>query len=445
MYFFDLEDYRTSRIIGKNNVKLFGDWEDEAGTARETRNAYIKAFHQWYLSSTTCFNEEKMAEVNSLYSLIRVDTPPYYGPKTLELFDKFQVFINMMNGINDAPNYTAETTTSYGTVIWSGHCFDYLVYQDYVNTYNEFNDILTEIRWLVEGNDYGRNPKYMEESSKICYGCEYIDLDEKLTTELSQINNVDEFRKAAISELIDVKNRKTLSAYPTLNLLYDRYLGNCGDCETNKFTYKTMDGFINVVGKHWIDLAEQFVPSTTIWGATDVVRNSIFHQQKHRYRKTNLVFSETNNVETNNCNIKGFHLETIDYGNTECVIYDVTFQEMPKTLAISATSIDYQSNVDFEGLLVSNPSNPIQYNLVVGDTHTTFGKLTEDDLNTISANNENSNKETVNNPFAINKKYAYRISSGPAFCNPTFLGSIKITESDWVRARAHWDYFYNRS
>lgn len=444
MYFYDLEDYYTSRIIGDYNTKYVSDWEDIAGTARETRNAYLKAFNEWYLTSTYCFNEDKLNESKPYYELLRTETYPYQGPLVIEFMDKFDIFISMMQGINNPPSYTAETiTTTYGTVLWSGSCFDNSVYTDYVNAYNELNDVMIELRWLVEGNDYGRNPKYMSGDTKICYGCEFINLDEKLTTDLSLINNVDEFRKAALSELIDVKNRKTLSSYPTLNLLYDRYLGNCGDCETNKFTYKTMDGFIDVVSKHWVDLAEQFVPATSIWGATDVVRNTIFHQQKHRYRKTNIEFRNAD-LDVNSCNQNGFSIKTIDYGNTECIIYDVTFQDMPETLVINNTSIDYQANVDFEGLLVSNPSNPIQYNLVTDKTEQSFGNLTEEDLNIIETNNENTNTQTINNPFAVNKKYAYYISSGPAFCNPMFLGKTTI-QDDWVRARNHWDYFYNRS
>ena len=45
MYFYDLEDYYTSRIIGDYNIKYY-NWEDVAGTARETRNAYLKAFNE---------------------------------------------------------------------------------------------------------------------------------------------------------------------------------------------------------------------------------------------------------------------------------------------------------------------------------------------------------------------------------------------------------------
>jgi len=456
MYFFDLEDYYTTGYIGEYNCKMPGDIEDCMTTNRATKDAFLKSLSNWYSSNTVCLNDTCKYNTDKLFKLIIDTNSPqtnYNGPLTIKKDDTLLKLSTMLRGIYNPPTYTALTETnltfyeSYGYV-WSGSCFDKQIYYDFIEAHKEFDGALKELIYLVNGDDLGRSEKYVnldriKYNATTCPTCENINLDDKLTTELSQINNVDEFRKAATTELIDVKNRKSISGYPTLNLLYDRYLGNCGDCDTNKFTYKTMNSFIDVVGKHWIDLAEQFIPATSIWNATDVVRNNLFHQQKHKYRKSNLVFTLNNDKGVNICNKKGFHINTIDAGLSECIIYDVTFQPMPETLILSATSIDYQSNVDFEASLASNPSNPIEYNLSVNTPQQTFGNLTEQDINTISSNNENNNKQLLNNPFATTKKYSYGISSGPAFCNPMFLGSVKIYD-EWVRSKNHWDYYYNR-
>jgi hypothetical protein len=122
-------------------------------------------------------------------------------------------------------------------------------------------------------------------------GC--IDLDEVLTTELSAIDTVKEFASTLSSELIDVKNRKTLSGYPTLKMLYDRYNTRseefCGNA-SSKYDYFDMDKFGQTVGDYWIDLIEQVVPATTIWGSTYTYKNTVFDQQKFNYRNSNTYF-----------------------------------------------------------------------------------------------------------------------------------------------------------
>lgn len=124
-------------------------------------------------------------------------------------------------------------------------------------------------------------------------GC--IDLDEVLTTELSAIDTVKEFASTLSSELIDVKNRKTLSGYPTLKMLYDRYNTRSeefGGIASSKYDYFDMDKFGQTVGDYWIDLIEQVVPATTIWGSTYTYKNTVFDQQKFDYRNSNIYFCE---------------------------------------------------------------------------------------------------------------------------------------------------------
>tara|TARA_R110000803_G_scaffold74903_3_gene139040 strand:+ start:23136 stop:27137 length:4002 start_codon:yes stop_codon:yes gene_type:complete len=120
-------------------------------------------------------------------------------------------------------------------------------------------------------------------------GC--IDLDDVLTTELSQIDTVNEFTNILSSELIDVKNRQTISSYPTLRMLYDRYntrsVEFCG-IDSSKYDYSDMDKFGQTVGNYWIDLIEQVVPATTIWGSTYAYKNTVFDQQKFNYKRGNL-------------------------------------------------------------------------------------------------------------------------------------------------------------
>lgn len=276
-------------------------------------------------------------------------------------------------------------------------------------------DVLNNISCLISG------------ASETYVGCENIDLDEKLTTDLSLINNVDEFRKALTSELVDVKTRKILSKYPVLYLLYDRYMGNCSDCSTNKLTYNNVKSFIDSIGKYWVNLAEQFVPSTSIWAATDVVRNPIFSTQKYKYRKGIIGFGKNSDIK-NNKSKSNDSIKTIDTitAKTECVIYKVDFKPMPTSLAASATTLNYQFDVDFETSLVSNPSNPIEYNIIVGDTQQTYGNI---DIETLENKLNVINENIMNNPFSSGTTHEYGLCSSVGFYNPMFIGKVTITDN----------------
>ena len=120
-----------------------------------------------------------------------------------------------------------------------------------------------------------------------------VDLSVNINTPLSGVNTVEEFESIVYSELIDVKNRQSITAYPTLRLLYERYLNNdlC-QISSNGYNYDTMQNLSQMVGNYWVDLIEQFVPATAIWGSTFVYRNTVFDTQKHAYKSNTLWLCE---------------------------------------------------------------------------------------------------------------------------------------------------------
>jgi hypothetical protein len=112
---------------------------------------------------------------------------------------------------------------------------------------------------------------------------ECIDLTPLITTEI--LSNDD-----LISQLIDVKNRKTLSAYPTLELIYHRYLNSLEHCgvSSNGLNTESINDFIGLLGTYWTDLIEQVVPATTIWGSSTVNSDFGFGAKANKfvYRKS---------------------------------------------------------------------------------------------------------------------------------------------------------------
>jgi hypothetical protein len=124
-------------------------------------------------------------------------------------------------------------------------------------------------------------------NSSLCCGDNLIEFDKLLTTNLTEINSVDNFKNVLISELIDVKNRKTISSYPTLKALYERYLNSVNYCgnDSSGFNYYSIEQFANLIGDYWVDLIEQVIPATTIWGSVKVYTNTLFDQQKFKYKE----------------------------------------------------------------------------------------------------------------------------------------------------------------
>jgi hypothetical protein len=127
----------------------------------------------------------------------------------------------------------------------------------------------------------------------ICCGDD-IDFLSLLSNDFSNIENLDGFKNTLVSELINVKNRQTILSYSTLKALYDRYLNSFEYCgvESGSFDYYSMDQFAGLLGTYWIDLIEQVIPSTSIWGSVKIYTNTIFDQQKFSYKQYSSLLNE---------------------------------------------------------------------------------------------------------------------------------------------------------
>lgn len=142
----------------------------------------------------------------------------------------------------------------------------------------------------------GRLSYLNEDGSDCCNSDELIGFDKLMTQPLSAVTTIEDFEYYITSELIDVKSRKVLSGYPTLRALYDRYTNSNEYCPTTSsaFDYGKMDQFAHLIDSYWVDIVEQVVPATTIWGSVKIYGNTMFDQQKFQYKKSSL-FTCTNN------------------------------------------------------------------------------------------------------------------------------------------------------
>ena len=122
-------------------------------------------------------------------------------------------------------------------------------------------------------------------NGSFCCGDE-IDFNKLMTQPLSAVTTIEDFEYFLTSELIDAKNRQTISRYATLKALYERYLNSNEYCGTKSsaFNYMTMDQFAGLIDSYWVDIVEQVIPATTIWGSVKIYSNTLFDQQKYKYR-----------------------------------------------------------------------------------------------------------------------------------------------------------------
>ena len=53
-----------------------------------------------------------------------------------------------------------------------------------------------------------------------------------------------------------------------------------------------------MIGTYWVDIIEQLVPATTIWGATYIYRNTVFDQIPYKYRRGTTYFCTADTFST---------------------------------------------------------------------------------------------------------------------------------------------------
>jgi len=189
---------------------------------------------------------------------------------------------------------------------------------------NSFNELIQDYAWASAKGEY-----YTEFRWDVnCEQCKFVkcakphcmDFTELLTSPVSGLTTIKQFNEIISSELINARCRKISSSYPTLRALYERYMNSTEYCDTQsaQFDYDSMMDFSSLVGNYWVDLIEQVIPSTTIWGANNIYGNTLYDQQKFKYRGHSLF----------PCNFWGdpmeFALERTASGATDVDLYTIS-------------------------------------------------------------------------------------------------------------------------
>jgi len=232
----------------------------------------------WLANSTPVNRQFNIFDVNGLYP-IRQTNYNVNDERLVINTKEIDLDVNIASAIEtDVWCYIADNPCLLTGQTLCNPCGDYKQFQD--NMYYEFMD----------GSQY----QFMDQNvllntgslPSVCCGDNQIDFNSLLTQPLSAVTVLEDFKNIALSELIDAKNRQTISAYPTLRALYDRYTQSTIYCaaQSSAFNYSMMDQFAGLLGDYWVDIIEQVIPSTTIWGSIKVYTNTIFDQQKFKYK-----------------------------------------------------------------------------------------------------------------------------------------------------------------
>jgi hypothetical protein len=188
--------------------------------------------------------------------------------------------------------YVTDNTDAEGTI----NNISYSLTGNAITTLNTLVDLIN----IQLNNSFPNEKPYVKfwDDNGNCVSCcqncgdENVDFTGFMTTNITEVKTLETFENLLVSELIDAKNRKTLSSYPTLRGVYDRYMNatQYGVPQSNEFTYEKMDKFTGLIKTYWDDLIEQVVPATTLWGSVKVYTNTMFDQQKYKYRSYTSLF-----------------------------------------------------------------------------------------------------------------------------------------------------------
>jgi len=282
------------------------------------------------ITNTTGFEQE---DVDCSSWIYKFNTAPQPSP----FFDGYW-FAGMPDGtVGVFEQITSSggtgTTLDYTPWVTQECCEDFnTAIQNYATDEN-MGDHLIEFKWDANCEQC----KFTK-----CEKPQCVDFTELLTSPVTGITTVKAFNDVISSELINARCRKTSSSYPTLRALYERYMNSPYYCDTESaaFDYFTMSEFGNLVGTYWVDLFEQVIPSTTIWCANHVHGNTIYDQQKFKYKGYSLYPCNTQ-FHTNAPVVAPFHWTAS--GAADVDVYTITQDEVCVASTQCDTGVYYVS------------------------------------------------------------------------------------------------------
>ena len=212
-----------------------------------------------------------------------------------------------------------------------------------------------------------------------------------------------------LSNLIDAKDRQTISGYPLLQLFYQLYLtaDNCGKDLTGKLTYNNLFEYMEKIGDYWLDLIEQVVPATTIWEGCEtsgkIYRNTIFDQDKFVYKKYSLKYidiptdcSSVAGVTSNSIGESSVDIQIIENCRGGACLGDEYSNCMQEVMILEKQLLVIENRMEFINfqLGLQDAEGPILCNLTEEEQQDLYSELMWLENQKTNIEVEKTNKET---------------------------------------------------
>jgi len=93
----------------------------------------------------------------------------------------------------------------------------------------------------------------------------------------------EEYLNDAMNQVVtDSNSAKYYKSYYTLETTYNEYLT---ESSIIPYDFNSVNEFVNNMSPYWVQIVEQFIPSSTLWTGGNLVENNTFNRSKHTYLK----------------------------------------------------------------------------------------------------------------------------------------------------------------
>jgi hypothetical protein len=93
----------------------------------------------------------------------------------------------------------------------------------------------------------------------------------------------EEYLNDAMNQVVtDSNSAKYYKSYYSLETTYNEYLS---ESSITPYDFNSVNEFINNMSPYWVQIVEQFIPSSTLWTGGNLVENNTFNRSKHTYLK----------------------------------------------------------------------------------------------------------------------------------------------------------------
>ena len=108
-----------------------------------------------------------------------------------------------------------------------------------------------------------------------------------------EINTLEEFKTLIFERLTNPITLRGVNHYNALQTLNNRLRYRF--LKYNEYSYENSMEVTRKIDKYWLDIVEEFVPSTSIWGSSIKISNNLFQDNKFIYKNFNITSNTTSN------------------------------------------------------------------------------------------------------------------------------------------------------